>query len=404
MATLPLRTHDRSRIFATWIDRLLALLASASAEGNACSRPSGSPGGGDAGSSGASNGGSGSTSSGSRFGRPLERQQQLGSGEQLGLGELFEQRRIELGIRGGCQHARDGSCGSEVADVRRGQALLDQRHHDPERGDDGGTPTTVVTDTGLESDLTSDGTSLYFVVQTTSDMSIPGWEIDSTDMTGANRKTVVSGVELITHGSTSEIFVVAGNLYFLDFQCGGGLGTGGRGNGHAGGDGGIGVRAALGRRIGPLHADRIGQHRIHASDWRQHHLHDRHTTRLRSGPGRDGLGERHHGVLRRQSELIDHDPRPLQVHAARRGARWSRRGPWSARHRSSATRRACTSSCRTAGGTQGVYKVDPASGAQTLLYKNALYGAEFGVQALDATNVYFATVSASVYTLYSHPR
>jgi hypothetical protein len=51
------------------------------------------------------------------------------------------------------------------------------------------------------------------------------------------------------------------------------------------------------------------------------------------------------------------------------------------------------------GGTQGVYKVDPSTGAQTLLYKNALYGVECGVQALDATNVYFATVSASVYTL-----
>jgi hypothetical protein len=55
-------------------------------------------------------------------------------------------------------------------------------------------------------------------------------------------------------------------------------------------------------------------------------------------------------------------------------------------------------------GTQGVYKVDPASGAQTLLYRNMLYGVASGVQALDATSVYFATVSASVFTLYSHPR
>ena len=267
----------------------------------------------------------------------------------------------------------------------------------------GGTPTTVVTDTGLESDLTSDGTSLYFVVQTTSDAGIPGWEIDSTDMTGANRKTVVSGVELITHGSTSEIFIVAGNLYFLDFSVGvdsvpvaGGTAT---------------PVVTAGSVSGLLWADASGLYMQTASGSIVY-------TPLTGGSTTSTIGTPPGyvpdlaGTVWANGTTAYYVANPssstttLDLYKSTPPAAGTMVTSWAMERQASifGDSAGMYLIVSNGGGTQGVYKVDPASGAQTLLYKNALYGAEFGVQALDATNVYFATVSASVYTLYSHPR
>jgi hypothetical protein len=76
----------------------------------------------------------------------------------------------------------------------------------------GGTPKTVLAAANLQGDLATDGTLLYFTARTSGQ---PFDEIDSIGLDGSGQKTLVTGLLAFGHSSlSSELFVVAGNLYF----------------------------------------------------------------------------------------------------------------------------------------------------------------------------------------------